>query len=227
MNIRSVRRAGLACFAIVALAVLTVPIVNFASGPSNVLEACINPGSGGMRLVDANTPCHNNETRVQWNITGPQGPQGPQGPVGPQGPQGATGPQGQQGATGPQGLTGPAGPEGPQGPSGASAGGPPYVWICSPANFPGTGSNPRHDIYVFNGSASNANVSVNILDKNGNNLLGHTVPGSNPAALYPGQANASTISVAPANTYNLNWFAPQTAQPASDGITDVAFSVRV
>ena len=68
---------------------------------------------------------------------------------------------------------------------------------------------------------------MNILDKNGNNLLGHTVLGSNPAALYPGQANNSTVSVAPANTYNLNWFAPQTAQPASDGVTDVAFSVRV
>jgi hypothetical protein len=90
-----------------------------------------------------------------------------------------------------------------------------------------TGSNPRHDIYVFNGSNTNANVSVNILDKSGNNLLGHTVPGSNPAAVYPGQANGSTVSVGPANTYTLNWFAPQTAQPASDGVTDVAFSVRV
>jgi hypothetical protein len=25
----------------------------------------------------------------------------------------------------------------------------------------------------------------------------------------------------------LNWFAPQTAQPASDGVTDVAYTVRV
>lgn len=209
MNITSVRRAAVACFAILALAVLAVPIVNFASGPSSVLEACINGGNGGMRLVDSNTPCHNNETRVQWNITGPQGPQG------------------QQGAAGPQGLTGATGPEGPQGPAGSSAGGPPYVWICSPANFPNTGGNPRHDIYVFNGSGSNANVSVNILDRDGNNLLGHTVPGSNPAALYPGQANASTVSVAPAHTYSLNWLSPQTSQPASDGVTDVAFSVRV
>src|SRR5690348_12249941 len=130
MNNTSVRRAGLASFAVLALAVLAVPIVNYASGPSGVLEACINPGNGGMRLVDANTPCHNNETGVQWNVTGPQGPQGPQGPVGPQGP---AGPQGPQGATGPQGLTGPAGPEGPQGPAGSSAGGPPYVWVCTPA----------------------------------------------------------------------------------------------
>jgi hypothetical protein len=68
---------------------------------------------------------------------------------------------------------------------------------------------------------------VNILDRDGNNLLGHTIPGSNPAALYPGQANASTVSVAPAHTHNLNWLSPQTSQPASDGVTDVAFSVRV
>jgi hypothetical protein len=200
MNITHARRSVVACFAVLALAILAVPIVNFASGPSSVLEACVNPGNGGMRLVDAATPCHANETRVQWNVMGPQG---------------ATGPQGLQGIPG------------PQGPAGASAGGPPYVWICSPANFPNTGSNPRHDIYVFNGSSSNANVSVNILDRDGNNLLGHTVPGSNPAALYPGQANASTVSVQPAHTYNLNWFAPQTAQPASDGVTDVAFTVRV
>jgi hypothetical protein len=65
MNNTSVRRASVACFAVLALAVLAVPIVNYASGPSGVLEACINPGNGGMRLVDATTPCHNNETRVQ------------------------------------------------------------------------------------------------------------------------------------------------------------------
>src|SRR3954465_5015084 len=121
MNNTYVRRASVACFAVLALAVLAVPIVNYASSPSTVLEACINPGNGDMRLVDANTQCHNNETRVQWNVQGPQGPQGARGPVGPQGP---------QGATGPQGMTG---PQGPQGPSGSSAGGPPFVWVCTPA----------------------------------------------------------------------------------------------
>ena len=78
-KITSLPRLGLAAFAVLALAVLAVPIAHLASGPSNVLEACVNPGNGGMRLVDSNTPCHNNETRVQWNIMGPQGPQGPQG----------------------------------------------------------------------------------------------------------------------------------------------------
>jgi hypothetical protein len=226
MNTTISRRAGIACFAVLAVVFLAVPIAHLASAPPppTVLEACVNPGNGNMRLVDAGEVCHNNETRVQWNVVGPQGPAGPQGPVGQQGPQGATGPQG---LTGDPGPAGPAGAAGPAGPAGASAGGPPYVWICSPANFPNTGSNPRHDIYVFNGSSSNANVSVNILDRDGNNLLGHTVPGSNPAAVYPGHANASTVPVLPAHTLNINWFAPQTAQPASDGITDVAFTVRV
>ena len=59
MNITNARRSFVACFAVLALAILAVPIVNFASGPSNVLEACVNPGNGGMRLVDASTPCHN------------------------------------------------------------------------------------------------------------------------------------------------------------------------
>ena len=191
------RRAGIACLALVAAVFLAVPIAHLASSPQGVIDACVNPGNGGLRLVDSADACHTNETHVQWNVVGPAGP------------------------------VGPVGPAGPAGPPGASSGGPPYVWICSPANFPNTGSNPRHDIYVFNGSTSNANVSVNILDRDGNNLLGHTVPGSNPAAVYPGQANNSTVSVLPAHTLNVNWFAPQTAQPASDGVTDVAFSVRV
>ena len=206
MNMTYVRRAGFAGFAVLALALLALPIAQLASGPSGVLEACVNPGNGGMRLVDANTQCHNNETRVQWNVVGPQGPQGP---------------------TGPQGEQGPAGPQGAQGPAGASSSGPPYVWICTPANFPMTAGNPRHDLYVFNGSSSSANVSVNILDRDGNNLLGHNIPGSNPPAVYPGQPNAGTVPVAPSHTLNLNWLAPQTAPPASDGVTDVSYSVRV
>jgi hypothetical protein len=124
------------------------------------------------------------------------------------------------------GCTGPPGPPGPPGSS--SGGGPPYVFVCTPANFPGTGSNPRHDIYVFNGSSSTANVSVNILDKDGNNLLGQNIPGSNPAQNYTGHANGSTVPVLPAHTLNVNWLAPATAgAPGLDGVTRVAFSVRV
>ena len=65
-----------------------------------------------MRLVTANEPCRPNETRILWNIVGPQGPAGPTGPAGPAGPQGVAGPTG---STGPQGVAGPTGPAGPQG----------------------------------------------------------------------------------------------------------------
>jgi hypothetical protein len=213
MNIANVRRAGLACLAALALAVLAVPIVNYASGPSGVLEACINPGNGGMRLVDANTPCHNNETRVQWNVTGPQGPQGPQGPAGPQGP---VGPQGPQGATGPQGLTGPVGPAGP---AGSSAGGPPYVWVCTPARYAQSASNTRADLYVYNGGSSPASVSVTIYDQNGNDLTGVNIPGTNPAVQYPGATNTA---VQPNATLNLTWQTPAENVPGG-----VSYSVRV
>src|SRR5436305_9594184 len=108
MNITPVRRACIACLGLIAVVffiVLVLPAVKVGASPSGVLEACINPGNGMMRLVDASTACHANETFVTWNITGPQGPEGPQGP---------------------QGATGPQGPQGPQGPAGSSAGGPPF-----------------------------------------------------------------------------------------------------
>jgi hypothetical protein len=61
MNIPYVRRAGITCLALVTIAVLAVPIAHLAASPSSVLEACINPGNGGMRLVDAGVVCHANE----------------------------------------------------------------------------------------------------------------------------------------------------------------------
>ena len=183
MNNTSVRRAGVACFAVLALAVLAVPIVNYASGPSGVLEACINPGNCGMRLVDANTPCHNNETRVQWNITGPQGPPGV-----------------------------------------SAASGPPYVWICSPAYFPNTGSNSRADLYIFNGSGTTANTAVNILNRNGTNLAGTAIPGAG-GPTYPGETGATTVAVADGETRLLDWLMPQNSAAAL--ASDVSVTVRV
>jgi hypothetical protein len=115
------------------------------------------------------------------------------------------------------------GPSGPPGPPGASSGGPPYVWVCTPANY-FSGSNTAADIFVFNGSAATANVAVHLLNKDGNNLSGVTVPGSSPATAYPGQTGASTVAVASANTLIVNY---QTAQgnPASGG--NVLATVRV
>jgi len=123
---------------------------------------------------------------------------------------------------GPAGPAGPAGPPGP--PGGSSAGGPPYVWVCTPAHYPMSGSNPRADLYVFNGGAAAANVAVNILDKNGVNLSGVNIPGANPVAAYPGQTGNATVPVASANTLIVSWVFPQ---DSPEGGPNVSTTVRV
>lgn len=201
MTGKTLRRSlvgGLAC---IALLVLAVPIAKLATTNSaGVLEACINPGNGMMRLVAASTPCHNNETRVTWNEEGPPGPPGPAGP---------------------------AGPAGPPGPPGPSSGGPPFIWVCTPANYPNQGPGHPFSVYVFNGSGSVANVAVNILDKNGVNLQGVAIPGNAPGNNYPGNAGATTTPLAAAATRVETWLSPGTAPPTYDPEVGVSFSVRV
>lgn len=115
------------------------------------------------------------------------------------------------------------GPAGPPGPPGASAGGPPYVWVCTPANY-NSGSSTNADLFIFNGSATTANVAVHFLNKDGSNLAGVTIPGASPAATYPGQTGASTVSVSSANTLIVNYKTAQ-GNPASGG--NVLATVRV
>jgi hypothetical protein len=171
------RRAGIAGLGLVAVVLLMVLTTRVAANSSGVLDACINPGNGMMRLVDSSSACHQNETFVEWNITGPQGPAGPQGTTGPQGPQG------------------------PQGPPGTSAGGPPFVWVCTPANIDSGGNVLGAEIDVFNATTANtANVTAHFLAKDGTNLAGSVVPGSNPPDTYPGQTGNNTVTVAPQNT---------------------------
>jgi hypothetical protein len=122
---------------------------------------------------------------------------------------------------------GPPGPAGPPGLSGTGGGGPPYVWVCTPAHLPNAGGSARSDVYVFNGSATTANIAVNILGRDGNNLTGVTIPGSNPARIYPGEAGAATVPLLAAHTRDLDWVIPTTSGPGFDGVTNVAFSVRV
>ena len=223
------KRSVIAGLTAVALLVLTVPILTLATSSPSLLEACINPGNGGMRLVDSSTACHNNETRVSWNITGPAGPPGPTGATGATGatgPAGAAGAPGATGPAGPAGSTGATGATGATGPAGPSSGGPPYVWICTPAHRPSGGGSPRSDVYVFNGGTVAADVSVNILNSTGVNLLGHNIPGSPGPQTYPGDADGATVSLNPANTRDVNWLAPAAgANPAAD--PDVAFSIRI
>jgi len=167
MNLAFLRRAGVACLAFIAVAVLALmmPTTELAAYSPGVLDACVNPGNGMMRLVDSSAACHANEAFVEWNITGPQGP---------------------------------AGPQGPQGPAGASAGGPPFVWVCTPASIdaPAFGN----EVDIFNGSATTANVAAHFLATDGSNLAGAVVPGLNPPATYPGQTGTNTVTLAPQST---------------------------
>src|SRR5258706_7581266 len=121
MNITMIRRTGFACLALAVLVVLTLPIVQYAATAPGELEACVNPGNGGLRLVDAAEACHSNETRVTWNITGPPGPTGPAGPIGP---------------TRAPRATGPARPAGPARPPGPSPRGLPFVLGFPSPPFP-------------------------------------------------------------------------------------------
>ena len=121
------------------------------------------------------------------------------------------------------GCQGPPGPPGPPGPAGA-AGGPPYVWVCTPASYPMSGSNTRADLHIFNGSTATANIAVHILDKNGTNLAGVTIPGTNPAATYPGHTGSTTEALPATHTKILTWQAP-TDSPS--GGPNVSATVRV
>src|ERR1041384_6911570 len=173
MKIKLTRRSVIAGISVIACAVV-VPIAMRAASSAGTLEACINPGNGNMRLVDSSTACHSNESRVSWNITGPQGPQGDPGPAGPPGP---------------------------------SSGGPPFVWVCTPAHLYHNGGTNTSNLYVFNGSASTADVAVNFLDINGTNLVGVTIPGASPE-IYPGETGSNTSPLLTKHTRNLTWTMP-------------------
>src|SRR2546425_6635334 len=123
-------------------------------------------------------------------------------------------------------CVGPQGPPGPPGPAG-SGGGPPYVWVCTPISFPNVASNSRADLSIFNTSSMTANVAVHIMNKDGVNLAGQNVPGSSPAATYPGQTGSATVPVASMNTLMVNWQTPQTFTSPGIDQTKVSATVHV
>src|SRR5215467_13694795 len=73
------------------VALATIP------GSGGVVSGCYAKKDGTLRVIDSTAQCRSGEAALNWNQTGPQGPQGAQGP---QGPQGATGPQGVAGVSG-------------------------------------------------------------------------------------------------------------------------------
>jgi hypothetical protein len=107
-------------------AVLIAVGVGYAAIPSadGVIHSCYNATanpSGALRVIDAEAgaKCAKNEKALDFNRTGPPGPQGPAGPQGPEGTPGPAGADGPAGPIGPAGPTGPAGPAGTPGPSDA------------------------------------------------------------------------------------------------------------
>jgi hypothetical protein len=86
------------------------------------------------------------------------------------------------------------------------------------------GGNAPAELYVFNGGAATANVSVNFLDKNGNNLAGHNIPGSPSPGTYPGEANGVTVTLAVDHTRDLYWSMPTNA---TADVTDISHTIRV
>ncbi len=116
-------------------------------GSDGMINACVEPSSGDIRIVSDPSHCRKNEVLLSWNITGPQGLQGEPGIQGPAGPQGEQGTQGDAGPAGSQGEAGPAGPQGPQGPQGEQGiqgpaglqGDPGAVGPQGPAGAPGQG----------------------------------------------------------------------------------------
>jgi hypothetical protein len=113
----------------------TSPTITTAQTDPNKIYGCISIGAAVsgislklagrdippdaiIRVRDGATTCSANETALDWNITGPQGPQGIQGPQGSPGIQGPKGDQGSQGPQGSPGIQGPKGDQGIQGPKG-------------------------------------------------------------------------------------------------------------
>jgi len=211
---------------------LSAPKVRLAGSPLSVLSSTVDNGTHTGVLtasLPSTIPTGSFLLEVGWGkdrddhehtFSLALGLVGPPGPPGPQGLQGTQGVQGPQGPQGPQGL---------QGPAGSSSGGPPFVWVCTPAFTPAGGvlpgtNDPIH-LFVFNGGLSTANVAVHILDRDGNNLAGVSIPGAtSPPLTYPGQTGSATVQVLPLQTLIDLWQLPNDSPP---GGPNVSASVQI
>lgn len=85
-------RRPLLALTVGAVAVVAVGGVAWAAIPDlgGVIHGCYQTKNGQLRVIDtgAGQRCNPNEEALQWNQTGPQGPQGVPGPQGAPGPQG-------------------------------------------------------------------------------------------------------------------------------------------
>lgn len=78
---------------LLAMALLTIAGVAYASIPNNgVITACYLKSGGSLRVIDSTvTDCRSNETKLEWNLTGPAGPPGQDGANGTNGQDGVSG----------------------------------------------------------------------------------------------------------------------------------------
>jgi hypothetical protein len=112
-------RAGAVCAAVAAAAVIGGSVAAAQDPPAPaVLYACVQQSADRIRMVPADEPCRPNETRIEWNVVGPQGAKGDQGEPGPMGPEGPQGPQGEKGDQGEKGEKGDKGDKGDPGEKG-------------------------------------------------------------------------------------------------------------
>lgn len=116
------------------------------------------------------------------------------------------------------------GPAGPPGAAGASASGPPYVWICTPAAYDSEGFT-HAQLFVFNGSATTANVAVNILNRFGSNLAGVAPFSFAAGTTFPGQTGTDTVPVTSGHTLVVNYESPHRRSVAGNERTPL--TVRV
>jgi len=106
-----------------------------AQAVDNQIYACVQNGSQQVRIVGAADACRSTETRVVWNVVGPQGAKGDKGDKGDQGIQGLKGDKGDQGIQGPKGDKGDKGDPGEKGATGDRG----DVGSQGPAGPPGPG----------------------------------------------------------------------------------------
>jgi hypothetical protein len=85
---------------ITALAIGGASAVLANGNSGNVIYACVNNASGTVKIVAADTVCHQNSTLVHWNQEGTPGMDGAPGADGMDGAPGADGPAGEKGDRG-------------------------------------------------------------------------------------------------------------------------------
>ncbi len=64
------------------LALIAAGVYASIPAPNGVINGCYQTASGKLRVIDSAATCRADETALNWNQMGTQGPAGPQGPAG-------------------------------------------------------------------------------------------------------------------------------------------------